>query len=258
MKYSYFQAVFTSFSHWPLDSKGRFFLCSRPLRLWDAETDKTTKFKSMRDAWAFLFDGKHTVEDALKGIERFELPALNGRKGGSSSMKDFKFNHARDYGNGEAIRHLNAEANVRIKEKTEKNAIKYFSDLYTNADHEYGMAIDEQGYIHNYVEGGAHSVPIHGKKGQLIVHNHPGGGAFSDGDLIVAARGTERGIVAIGKRGDYYFLKKGGHFKGPQFERAVKRAKLRGTDYDDAARRWLRANQEKFGYRFEYKPRKKS
>ena len=261
MKFSYFQAVFTQFSHWPLDSEGRFFLCSRPIRVWDAETNKTTKFKSMREAWAFLFDGKRTVEDALKDIERFELPALSGRKGGSGSMKDFKFGHARHGGGDDSGRTIqNAAANTKIKVKTEADAIKFFSDLYTNADHEFGMAIDEQGYVHRYVEGGSTSVGIWGKKGQFVIHNHPsfGSGAFSDSDLISTSRSAESGIAAIGPKGDYYFRKKGGHFKSAEFERAVKHAKLRGKDYDDAARRWLRANQKKYGYIFEFKPRKKS
>lgn len=258
MKFSYFQAMFPQLSHWPLDSDGRFFLCTRPLRLWDGETDKTVKFKSLREAWDYVFDGAKTVAAALSGIEKFERQPLTGRKGGSGKMKGFKFDHS----GGKSFKRkiLNAEANTHIKVKTEADAIKYFSDLYTNANHEYGMAIDEQGYVHNYIEGGKSAVAIFGKKGHLIVHNHPGDawGAFSDSDLIVAARGKESGIVAIGPRGDYYFRKKGGHFKGAQFERAVKHAQLRGTDYDDAARRWLRANQKKYGYIFEFKPRKKS
>lgn len=256
MKFSYFQAVFTQFSHWPLDEDGRFFLCSRPIRVWDAETNKTTKFTSMREAWAFLFDGKRTVEDALKGIERFELPALTGRKGGSGKMQTFKFGHAPTGHDKRII--LNAEANVHIKEKTEASAIKYFSDLYTNADHEYGMAIDEQGYVHSYVEGAKHSVGIWGDKGQFVLHNHPSGGAFSDSDMISTARSRESGIAAITRTGDYYFRKNGGHFRAAQFERAVRRANLQGTDYDDAVRRWLTAHQKTYGYRFKFVPRKKS
>ena len=255
MQFRYFQAVFTQFSHWPLDEDGRFYLCTRPLRLWDAETDKTTKFKSMREAWNYAFDGGKTVEAALSGIDRFELPALSGRKGGSGKMKGFKFSGSGDK-NGFKRKILNAEANTRIKVKTEADAIKYFSDLYTNADHEYGMAIDEQGYVYNYIEGTKGGVAIGGNlEKRLIVHNHPGGGAFSDADLIVVSRGKERGIVAIGQGGDYYFRKKGGHFKGAKFENAVRNATLRGTDSDDAVRRWLTKNQKRYGYIFEFKKR---
>lgn len=262
MKFSYFQAMFPQLSHWPLDSDGRFFLCTRPLRLWDGETDKTVKFKSMREAWDYIFDGAKTVAAAFSDIETFELPALSGRKGGSSDLKDFKFDHARGGDFPFRRKILNAEANTRIKVKTEADAIKYFSDLYSNADHEYGMAIDEQGYVHNYIEGGETAVAIHGKKGNFILHNHPvssaANAAFSDGDLISISRGRESGIAAISKFGDYYFRKNGGHFRSAEFERAVKRAKLRGTDYSDAVRRWLTANQKTYGYRFKYVPRKKS
>lgn len=255
MKFSYFQAMFPQLSHWPLDSDGRFFLCTRPLRLWDGETDKTVKFKSMREAWDYVFDGAKTVAAAFSGIETFERQPLTGRKGGSGKMRGFKFSGSGDR-NGFKRKILNAEANTHIKVKTEADAIKYFSDLYTNADHEYGMAIDDQGYVHNYIEGTRGGVAIGGNlEKHLIVHNHPGGGAFSDADLIVVSRGRESGIVAIGKGGDYYFRKNGGHFKGAQFERAVRRAQLRGTDYDDAVRRWLRANQKRYGYRFEFKKR---
>ena len=84
------------------------------------------------------------------------------------------------------------------------------------------------------------------------MHNHPGGGAFSDSDLLYAARTNTEGIAAIGKKGDYYFRKKGGHFKGGQFARAVKNARPRGKDYDDAVRNWLTKNQKKYGYTFNF------
>lgn len=178
MKFSYFQAMFPQLSHWPLDSDGRFFLCTRPLRLWDGETDKTVKFKSLREAWDYVFDGAKTVAAALSGIETFERQPLTGRKGGSGKMRGFKFSGSGDR-NGFKRKILNAEANTHIKVKTEADAIKYFSDLYTNADHEYGMAIDDQGYVHNYIEGTRGGVAIGGNlEKHLIVHNHPGGGAF--------------------------------------------------------------------------------
>ena len=254
MEFSYFQAVFPALNHWPLDGNYRYALCTRPLRCEDLETNTVTKFKSLREAWNFCFDGVHTVADALAGIKRFEAK-LRGRKGSSSDgMKEFRFGHARG-GKGELINtppHFPVEANARIKVKTEENAIDYFARQYRDADHEYGMLIDPQGFIHDYKEGGATSVGIFGRKGTFTVHNHPGGGAFSDGDLISTAHERSSGIAAIGKGGDYYFRKKGGHFKGPQFARAVKNARLRGKDYDDAVRRWLTANQKKFGYTFQF------
>ena len=254
MKFSYFQAVFPSLDHWPLDDDYRYCLCTRPLRCEDLERGTFTKFKSLKEAWDFCFDGIRTVAEAFANVERFELLPEHGRKGSSSdSMKDFKFGHApEDAGDENLPPHFPAEANTRIKVKTEENAIGYFAKQYRDADHEYGMLIDPQGFVHSYSEGGATAVYIGAKKGTFAVHNHPGGGAFSDADLINTARTNRSGIAAIGKGGDYYFRKNGGHFRGPEFARAVKNARLRGTDYDDAVRRWLRANQKKYGYTFQF------
>ena len=257
MEFSYFQAVFPSLDHWELDENYRHVLCTRPLRCEDLETGAVTKFKSLKEAWDYRFDGVHTIAEALANIACFEM-RLCGRKGGSSDgMKDFRFGHARvDAGDKNTPRHFPAEANTRIKVKNQENAIGYFAQQYRNADHEYGMLIDRQGFVHDYQEGGRTAVGIFGRKGTFTVHNHPGGGAFSDSDLISTAHERSSGIAAIGKGGDYYFRKNGGHFKGAQFARAVKNAKLRGTDYDDAVRRWLKANQKKYGYTFEFRKHK--
>lgn len=254
MKFSYFSAVFPQLDHWPLDGDCRYCLCTRPLRCEDLETNTVTKIKSLKEAWAFRFDGIRTVAEAWAGIERFELPALQGRKGGSAEgMRQFRFNHARggdEY--AETPPHFSAEANTRIKVKTEQNAIDYFAQQYRNADHEYGMSIDPQGFVHDYQEGGRSSVGLFGIKGTFMVHNHPSGGAFSDSDLIAISRDQSSGIAAIGKGGDYYIRKKGGHFRGAAFERAVRNARPQGRDYDDAVRRWLTAHQKKFGYTFQF------
>jgi len=255
MKFEYFESVFPHLNHWSLDEAYRFCICTKPLRCEDLERNVKTKFKSLKEMWNFKFDGIHTVAEALAGIEHFELLPERGRKGSSAeNRRDFKFGHApQDLGDENTPPHFPAEANARIKEKTEENAIDYFAKQYREADHEYGMLIDSQGFVHSYSEGGRTAVYIGTKKGTFAVHNHPGGGAFSDSDLINTARSDRSGIAAIGLGGDYYFRKNGGHFKGPQFARAVKNARLRGTDYDDAVRRWLTANQKKFGYNFEFK-----
>ena len=182
----------------------------------------------------------------------------SGSGSGSGEQKEFKFGNANG-GGGEprdVPRHFPVEANTRIKTKTEENAIKYFADKYRNADHEYGMLIDKQGFVHTYSEGDATSVYIGSKKGTFAVHNHPSGSAFSKADLLNTARMDRSGIAAVGSKGDYYF-RKTGHFKSAAFERAVQTATLKGTDYDDAARKWLTANQKKYGYTFEFKKKRK-
>ena len=263
MEYKRFLADFPKLNHWPLDADGRYYLVMRPLRLWDAEENTYIKFRSMKEAWDCVFDGVQSVGNALSGVESFEL-ALDGGRGagsGTGQLREFRFTSATDgRGGGESVRspeHWPAEANVRIKVKTEQNAINYFSRQYRNADHEYGYAIDRNGYVHNIKEGGAHSVGIHGTKGQFILHNHPSGGAFSKGDMQVMARGPESGIAAVGKNGTYYFRKSGGHFRGAAFERAMLRARPKGKNYDEAISKWLTDNQKKFGYRFEFRKLKK-
>ena len=135
-----------------------------------------------------------------------------------------------------------------------------FIDLFQNADHEWAYAVDEQGYVHGVNEGGSTSVtmpfPKRGTKGLMMIHNHPGtkanpGGAFSDKDLINASMTKYKGIIATDQTGEYIF-QKGTHFKATDFVSAVKRAKLKGKDYNDAARKWLKANAKKYGYKFEY------
>ena len=91
------------------------------------------------------------------------------------------------------------------------------------------------------------------------MHNHPSGGAFSKNDMLATARDKGTGIVAIGSKGGDYYFRKTGHFKSAAFERAVKNAKMKGVDYDDAVRNWLgdKNRQKKFGFRFEFKKKRK-
>ena len=85
----------------------------------------------------------------------------------------------------------------------------------------------------------------------ILVHNHPSGGAFSDSDLLSTAQDRSSGIVATGKNGSYIF-RKGKNFNASGFARAVKNATMMGTGYDDAADKWLKANQSKYGYSYEF------
>lgn len=260
MNFEKFSIGFPHIAHFPLDNEGRYFAMTKPLRIWDGETDKYTKFKSLREMWDYCFDGTHKVSDWFAGVESFVLEEKGGRgsgSGGGGQIKTFSFGGT---GGGDipdsVPRHFPVEANTRIKTKTEENAIKFFADKYRNANHEYGMLIDKQGFVHTYSEGTRGSVYIGSKKGTFAVHNHPGGGAFSGADLLNTARWNRTGIAAIGKDGDYYF-RKTGHFKSAAFERAIKTEQLKGVDYDDAVTKWLTANQKKYGYKFEFKKKRK-
>lgn len=109
-----------------------------------------------------------------------------------------------------------------------------------------------------------------------VEHGGRGGGSgigFSDGwptfskeDVINTALGTRRGIVAVSTktgRGDdtaryagVYTFTKGTHFNASGFVKAVNSAQLSGKDYNDAVSKWLKANQQKFGYKYSYQKAK--
>lgn len=261
MNFEKFSIGFPHIAHFPLDHEGRYFAMTKPLRVWDGETDKYTKFKSLREMWDYCFDGTHKVSDWFAGVNSFDDDiSLSGGRGSSSGKKDvFGFTNASDDTGRDVPRHFPVEANTRIKTKTQQNAIDYFAKQYRSADHEYGMVIDKQGFVHQMSEGGRHAVAIGSEKGALTVHNHPGGGAFSKGDMLHAARTNSAGIVAIGSKGGDYYFRKTGHFKSAAFERAVKNARMKGKDYDDAVRNWLgdEKRQKKLGFRFEFKKKRK-
>ncbi len=176
---------------------------------------------------------------------------MGGRGQSANGNKHFKFSNAGDGGlpGGPSKNLFPARANVRIKTKTPEAAMEEFRERYKNADHEWAYAIDDQGYVHEYREGGKHSVSVNGGKGMMVLHNHPGGGAFSKADLLVTANSDNKGIVASGKHYDYVFTK-GTHFKADEFRRAVNNATLTGKDYSEGVHNWLTKNQRKYGFKY--------
>lgn len=231
------------------------FCFRKPLQIWESKTDKTIEFESLDDLLNFEYNGT-PVSDIIEKMQDLSI-SLNGSVG-SGNNKTFKFNHASGDGEDKTKDLFPAYANVRIKSKTLEGAMKEFHERFKNENKEWAYEVDSQGYVHQYKEGNASSVSISGRnKDNMILHNHPSGGAFSDSDLISASLGNERGIVASGKNGDYIFQKNGGHFKATEFVKAVKNAKMQGKSYDDAVDKWLTANQKKYGYRYEFKKLRK-
>ena len=93
-------------------------------------------------------------------------------------------------------------------------------------------------------------MPISGSKGQMVVHNHPGGGNFSDGDLLSISMESSKGIVAVGKDKTYTFTKNK-NFKPKEFSKAVRKAQWPVEySYDKGADWWLRNNAKKYGYKY--------
>lgn len=237
-------------------------LFRKPLELWNERTEKSTRFKNLDEVFAFKINDT-PIRDIILATDTLNIPGLTGGRGASSGQqKTFKFGHASGNGAGNDKTLLPAYANVRIKSKTVEGAMQEFRKNHVDSDHEWAYEIDPQGYVHQYKEGAATSVGIYGSiKDGIILHNHPKGGepAFSDSDLISASLGREKGIVATSKNWDYIF-QKGGHFKATEFVKAVKSAKLVGTDYNDAVDKWLKANANKYGYKYsrKYHPSPKS
>lgn len=234
-------------------------LCKKPFCVWDKETGESVNYKTV-DAMLEHKIGDETVREIIEKMEKpYELTLEGGRGAGSGSGGGtFKFNHASGGGggNGDEASLPPAYANVKIKDKSLEGALAEFKKNHLLANREFSYSVDEQGFVTGYEKGAAHSVavPYHGKQGRgrtnMVIHNHPSGGAFSDADLLnTAADRRVKGIIASGKSHDYKF-EKGTHFNAQAFSKAVKSAKMQGKDYDDAVDKWLKKNQKTYGYKY--------
>lgn len=234
-------------------------LFRKPLELYDMAEGKTLAVftgKNLDPVLSFAL-GEKTVQQIIEGWANIPRLALNGGRGSGSGIGDWsgKFGHApRERGSGQDKSDLPARLNTKIGvTRSPEDMLKAFREAHVNDSYESGVAVDEHGFVTRYVHGGATSVGIWGNKGEMVYHNHPGekGGNFSDSDLLSTALSAEKGIVASGKEGDYVFVKTH-KFNASAFTKAVKNATLRGKDYNDAADRWLKANQKKYGYKYRF------
>lgn len=232
-----------------------YVLWYKTLNLWNMNTDEIIHFQSIEEAFEYEIKGK-AIKDIIAEADMslFDM-VLDGGSGSGSPKQTFKFGHASGNSKGDGVGEewksaLPARMNNKIKVKSEDEAIKVFRNEFNNSKIEHGIAIDDNGYVHNYSHGDSTSVYINARgKGNLIVHNHPSGGHFSDSDLLSIARTGERGIIATTPKG-YYRVDKGTHFKAESFARGVKNARMVGTSYDDAVDKWLKKNQTKYGYKY--------
>lgn len=227
-------------------------LLREPLELYSLTSGEVIqRFNSLEDALAYDLDGK-TLEQRVSDWTEIVF-VYDGGRGGSSGMKEFSFGHAGGGGGDADLLDYPARLNVILsgKSRSPEDMLRAFRALHANDAVESGITVDEHGFVTKYVHGGPTSVAIRGGKGEMVYHNHPGGGNFSDSDLISVSMGAERGIVASGKFGDYKLVKTD-KFKASEFVKAVKTAKMRGHDYNDAADRWLKANQKKYGYKYSF------
>lgn len=199
------------------------------------------------------------VLQVIETTEDFTLVIHGGRgasSGGLSGKMGGGFTSAgggRGGGFGETL--LNATLNVNTNKKYSIDGVlERFREKYGNAEIEYGIAVDDLGYVYTHRQGNSTSVAISGTKGQTIIHNHPSGGNFSDADLVSTASTQEKGIIATSSATNKvatYRFEKTQKFNSKEFIKAVKKAKWPVEySYDKGADWWLSKNQQKYGYKY--------
>lgn len=220
--------------------------------LYDMAEDTSKNYDSLDALVADNGDVKKIIEDA-----KYFTLEYNGGRGATYSDKEMGggFTSAGGRKNGKQETIQNATLNYGTAGGNSLTAVLgRFRSKYGNADREFGTAVDEQGFVHNIQKGGKVSVDINGHKGETIIHNHPGGGNFSKGDLLSTAMSKEKGIIATGsnvKNPKTYHLQKNQNFKAKEFIKAVNKAKWpKKYDYDKGADWWLKRNQRTYGYKY--------
>lgn len=157
-------------------------------------------FENLEELYEHEIEGKK-IRDIILGIEKFYITleggrgsgsSSNGMAGGFTSAGRGRGRASKEYGATQFPARLNTEGQ---RYKSYEKTLKKFEKMYKDADTEFGATIDEQGFAHKLIKGNSTSVPIHGQKGQMILHNHPSGGNFSKADLIVLASGSEKKVL---------------------------------------------------------------
>ena len=222
--------------------------------LYSLETGESKNYKTLEELLANNKDVEKLIEDA----PYFELRWDGGRGSSSHSEGKMGFGHAPHGGKDGTKDMLNAELNFNTAQGNSLQAVLgRFKDKYGKAEHEYGAAIDEQGFVHSLRDGNKHNVSY--KPGSLdnmtVVHNHPSGSNFSDTDLITAATTKSRGVVATSSNaknlGKTYHFQKNQNFKAKEFVKALRNAEWpEKLGYDKGADWWLKKNQRAFGYKY--------
>lgn len=231
------------------------FILFNDLELYNFETEETIQFNNFNELLEYPF-----LDTTLKSFIENTKEFYNTFDGGGGNSRSGKmgggFNHASggkgagDDPLGKAKYPAEFNATTGGRYKSYDKTLAKFNEKYANADTEYGITIDEQGYVHRHIAGNKTSVAISGSKGQMVVHNHPSGGNFSDSDLISIASESSKGIVATGTKKTYTFTKTK-NFKSKEFIKAVKKAQWPVEfDYDKGADWWLRQNAKKYGYKY--------
>lgn len=232
---------------------GRFMFFKKGMELYDTDTGEAVRFNSYKELFDYELPTGETVGDLVDKLDSILKPMEGGRGSGSiSGMSKFKFGNAGG-GGGAGKPDFPARFNTGDKEQSLKKQMDAFMGKHGGDDYESLISVSPEGYVTTYTHGQAHSVQLTYKPGDHVIHNHPGGGHFSDADLINMANTRTTGVTALSSRGKkpvVYTVSKGGHFNADAFAKAVRGATISGTDYDDAVHRWLTSNQSKYGYTY--------
>lgn len=228
--------------------------------LYNYKTEESKCYESLRA----LVDDNPDVKKIIEDAEAFYLDWDGGRGsgsgGGGGGVMGGGFNHAPDnFGNGdqESRRRLYpAELNYGTAGgNSVDDVLARFQKKYADARSEYGITVDRLGYVNQHVGGNATSVSISGAAGETLIHNHPGGGNFSDSDLHNFARTDIKSIIATSsntKNKSTFRIEKTAKFKAKEFDKAMAKAKWDVTkyNYDGGADWWLKKNQKTYGYKY--------
>lgn len=218
------------------------------------EDDGEQSFKKLNDALQYLDKSGKAISEYVEAAESFPVPTLSGGRGSKSGGGGRKkaFGHARGGGDGFSGKGHASEFNTGRKNQTEADMAAKFTQKYVGSNIEHGITVNERGDVTRHIHGDATSVAIWGDKGEMVYHNHPHGGSFSDSDLLAAAQTSARGVAAVAREGTYYFVK-GKKFNAPSFFKAVKNATVPSSmSYDDGVAHWLNKNAKKFGYSYTF------
>lgn len=220
--------------------------------LYNYRTEESKNYKSVEELVEDNSDVKKIIEDA----EAFYLDWSGGRGSGSSSGKMGGGFGSAGEGKGKSERLLNAELNLGVAGgNSVDKVLGRFQSKYGNANREYAIAVDKDGYVKQHIKGGKHSVGIEGDAGDTIIHNHPSGSNFSSADLHNFATTKIKSVVATSsnnKTKGTYQITKTDKFKAKEFDKAMSKAKwdTNKYGYNDGADWWLKKNQKTYGYTY--------
>lgn len=222
--------------------------------LYDMAEDTSKKYERLEDLVADNDDVREIIADA----PYFALEWRGGRGAGSGDKEmGGGFNNSRNNGKDRSETMRNAELNFDTAKGNSLTAVfNRFRDKYGKADHEYGAAIDDQGFVHYLRNGNKHNVTYEANalNNMTVLHNHPSGSNFSKADLITMATTKSKGVIATSSNAKIkktYHVQKNQNFKAKEFVKAVNKAQWpKKYDYDKGADWWLKRNQRTYGYKY--------